>query len=115
MKIKIIKCSEEVFWYSDKIGKTYDVLSIDDNDYFVYRGDGQCGCLSIDDCEIIEEQDIGLTKLEELTARNVAAFISNPTSDIFIYGFVDHMIKESIDIAKKTLTALHNEQKSLKL
>ena len=35
MKVKIVKCSLSTYWYSDKIGKIYEVESEDETDYMV--------------------------------------------------------------------------------
>jgi hypothetical protein len=42
-KIKIIACSQETFWYSDKIGQTYFIVKRVGSDYLVSVG-GSSGC-----------------------------------------------------------------------
>ena len=33
LKVKIIKCSNENYWYKDKIGETFDVYDVIQGDY----------------------------------------------------------------------------------
>jgi hypothetical protein len=47
-KIKVVKCSFEKFWYSDKIGETFTVVEDSTRDYYVLDGSSLRGILIID-------------------------------------------------------------------
>ena len=58
-KGKIVNCSNDVMWYKNKIGESYDVLFVDDNgDIVVDLANelGQRGSVLPADIEIIEEE-----------------------------------------------------------
>ena len=60
-KGKIVNCSNDVMWYKDKIGESYDVLFVDDNgDIVVDLANelGQRGSVLPTDIEIIEEESV---------------------------------------------------------
>jgi len=57
MKIKITKSSKDDFWYKDYIGKTYNIVGIDNEIgiYMVERPEiNSKGLVSFDDCEILK-------------------------------------------------------------
>lgn len=60
-KGKIVNCSNDVMWYKDKIGESYDVLFVDDNGDVVVdltNELGQRGSVLPTDIEIIEEESV---------------------------------------------------------
>jgi len=56
MKIKIVKCSDPDWWYSQRIGQIAEVMELEgDTDYHVPIN-GYLGPVLKTDCEIVEEQ-----------------------------------------------------------
>lgn len=47
-KVKIIQCSSEKYWYSDKIGKEYTVVETSVRDYYVSDNGTVKGILILD-------------------------------------------------------------------
>ena len=56
MKIKIISCEKESFWYSDKIGQEFYST---DYDHRSYQVTPEGGLIRIYDCIIISHTDFG--------------------------------------------------------
>jgi len=59
MKIKIIDCSDSMFWYSSHVGEIFDVQRIS-HDVFWCRERNEYGCLNIvlkKDCEVLEKEE----------------------------------------------------------
>jgi hypothetical protein len=62
MKIKIVKCSDPDWWYSQRIGQIAEVIDSPHLPYWFYRTeyfvsiDGLSGCVRKTDCEIVEER-----------------------------------------------------------
>ena len=52
VKIQIIKCSNDQYWYIDKIGEIFTVYDIVQGDYRVKQGLGAY-CVLKSDCKII--------------------------------------------------------------
>lgn len=60
MKVRIVKCSNHGWWYSDKIGKIYEVemryyLIPEDEEKDSYLVKGGIGIIHKSDCEVIEQ------------------------------------------------------------
>lgn len=60
MFIKVIKCSNENYWYDNYIGKEFETISIDEemDAYIVDNIDGtgkSMGNIFFEDCEVIDE------------------------------------------------------------
>lgn len=55
LKIKIIKCSHDKFWYKDRVGEVFNVDDVCVRDYYVKLGKGLSlsGILKID-AEIVK-------------------------------------------------------------
>ncbi len=69
MRVKIIKCRQPHFWYSNKIGKEYNVRQCKniDEDYELIGNDFFAN-IEKEDCEIIEEkQDCEMYSVEPRT------------------------------------------------
>lgn len=57
MKIKVVKCSNELLWYSKHIGEEFEVNFIEKEAYWTREKDGVYNCLNwifIDDVIITE-------------------------------------------------------------
>lgn len=48
LKIKIVKCSHEKYWYKDKVGETFNVDDVCVRDYYVNVDKSLKGILKID-------------------------------------------------------------------
>lgn len=46
MKIKVVKCNNELLWYSKHIGEEFEVRFIDDESYWTRERDGVYNCLN---------------------------------------------------------------------
>jgi len=46
MQVKIIKCSDSLYWYKDKIGEIFDVKHVNNN---LYRCINRLGYIKIED------------------------------------------------------------------
>ena len=58
-KIRIMQCSNDIMWYKDKIGETYEVKFTDSNGDIVVdlaNSLGQLGSVINTDLEFIEEE-----------------------------------------------------------
>lgn len=68
MRVKIIKCSKDVYWYKNYIGRCFDVNFIEylGNEYYeIYNSTHYDNmCLEISDC-------IDPKKLRELKLKNI--------------------------------------------
>ena len=56
MKIRILKCSDSLYWYNQHIGSVFYVYRIDTDRYWC-REENEYGCLNfvlISDCEVVE-------------------------------------------------------------
>jgi hypothetical protein len=48
-KIKILKCSQPTFWYSDKVGQEFSVVDVSTRDYYISDDKGSThGVLIVD-------------------------------------------------------------------
>lgn len=57
MKIKILLCSDKIFWYNKYLNEIFEVRRESSDRYWV-RERGQYGCLNFvmkTDCEVIDE------------------------------------------------------------
>lgn len=54
MKVKIVKCSNPEYWYADKIGKVFEVINNDNENYEAISAYGTEGYILKKDTEIIE-------------------------------------------------------------
>lgn len=57
MKVRITKCSQDVYWYAKQhVGRTFDVVKTDDGNYEILPLDtGLRLFIESDDCEIVED------------------------------------------------------------
>ena len=55
MKIKVIKCSSEKYWYNDKIGQEFTVAQSSIRDYYV-SDNGRLKGILVCDTELINEK-----------------------------------------------------------
>jgi hypothetical protein len=57
MKIKVIKCSDQILWYNAHVGEEFIVKFIDDKSYWTREKDGVFNSLNWiykDDCKVTE-------------------------------------------------------------
>lgn len=52
IKVKIINCDNKESWYSDKIGKTYEIVSGSVRDYYI-KEDDRIKSILVKDAEVI--------------------------------------------------------------
>ena len=55
MKVKIVKCSNWMYWYHNKIHETYRVVRAYDDGYIVRADDGFLNVIKPEDCDIVNE------------------------------------------------------------
>lgn len=58
MKIKIINCSDSLFWYSKHLSEIFDVHKVE-HDVFWCREKNEYGCLNFvlkEDCEVLDKK-----------------------------------------------------------
>jgi hypothetical protein len=55
LKVKIIKCSHDKFWYKDRIGEIFNVDDVCAREYYVKPGKGfNLSCILKIDAEIVK-------------------------------------------------------------
>ena len=54
-KIVIVKCSQPMFWYANKIGQEFSVIDTSSRDYYVMNNNSLCSILVID-AELVKEK-----------------------------------------------------------
>lgn len=55
MKVKIVKCSDWMYWYHNQIHEVYTVYKVYDDGYIVRADDGFLNVIRPQDCEIVVE------------------------------------------------------------
>ncbi len=53
-KVKVTKCSDQSFWYKEKLGNVYQVRYIDKDEVIVTASDGYSNIIKTQDCEFID-------------------------------------------------------------
>lgn len=73
MRVKIIKASEDIYWYSKHIGEKFEVEDGNDEDAYLVidNNTGIDSYIQKDDCEIIEEEN----KYKELLRNTYLAYL----------------------------------------
>jgi len=56
IKIKILRCSEELAWYANKIGQEVDMVGMDENYYWSRDDSGAKNGVRKQDAEIIKKE-----------------------------------------------------------
>jgi hypothetical protein len=69
MQVKIIKCSDNTFWYFDKIGEVFNVIYMNIGNkpsHYFYEINNKSYLINLDDARIINRRD----KIEKILNRN---------------------------------------------
>jgi hypothetical protein len=72
MRIKIVRCKHDWYWYNDYIGKSFNVITHDENTYQVIDDIREIrkypiSCIMKEDCELLE--NIVPPKIQAKTTR----------------------------------------------
>lgn len=56
MKVKVVKCSSESYWYKDRVGEEFDVEDYENHKYNIISGEKEDWIIYKSDCEVIQEK-----------------------------------------------------------
>ena len=57
MWIKIVRCSDNMYWYVHHIGNIYKVVRTESDCHFVRAADGYLNIVMFEDCVEVDEKD----------------------------------------------------------